>query len=102
VALVTDGRMSGASGKVPAAIHVSPEAAAGGALAKLRDGDVVRVDAAAGTLQALVPESEWAARETAVMPESLRAANGVGIGRELFAGFRRNALLAEEGACTWL
>jgi len=102
VALVTDGRMSGASGKVPAAIHVSPEAAAGGALAKLRDGDVVRVDAAAGTLQALVPESEWAARETAVMPESLRAADSMGTGRELFAGFRRNALHAEEGACTWL
>jgi phosphogluconate dehydratase len=102
VALVTDGRMSGASGKVPAAIHVSPEAAAGGPLAKLRDGDVVRVDAQAGTLQALVPESEWAARETAAMPETLKAANGIGIGRELFAGLRRNALLAEEGACTWL
>jgi phosphogluconate dehydratase len=102
VALVTDGRMSGASGKVPAAIHVSPEAAAGGALAKLLDGDIVRVDAQAGTLQALVPDSEWAARETAVMPEALRAANGIGMGRELFAGFRRNALHAEEGACTWL
>jgi phosphogluconate dehydratase len=102
VALVTDGRMSGASGKVPAAIHVSPEAAAGGPLAKLRDGDVVRVDAGAGTLQALVPESEWAARESAVMPPALRVANGIGMGRELFAGFRRNALLAEEGACTWL
>jgi phosphogluconate dehydratase len=102
VALVTDGRMSGASGKVPAAIHVSPEAAAGGPLAKLHDGDVVRVDAAAGTLQALVPEQEWAARENAVMPEELRTANGLGVGRELFAAFRRNALLAEEGACTWL
>jgi len=102
VALVTDGRMSGASGKVPAAIHVSPEAAAGGPLAKLRDGDAVRVDAAAGTLQALVPGQEWAARENAVMPEELRTANGLGVGRELFAAFRRNALLAEEGACTWL
>jgi phosphogluconate dehydratase len=102
VALVTDGRMSGASGKVPAAIHVSPEAAAGGPLARLRDGDVVRVDAQAGALQALVPEAEWNAREVAVMPEPLRAADGVGMGRELFAGFRRNALLAEEGACTWL
>ena len=102
VALVTDGRMSGASGKVPAAIHVSPEAAAGGPLAKLRDGDVVRVDAKAGTLQALVPQSEWTTRETAVMPQDLRAADGIGMGRELFAGFRRNALLAEEGACTWL
>jgi phosphogluconate dehydratase len=102
VALVTDGRMSGASGKVPAAIHVSPETAAGGPLAKLRDGDLVRLDAQAGTLQALVPAQEWAAREAAVMPESLRAANGAGMGRELFAGFRRNALAAEEGACTWL
>jgi phosphogluconate dehydratase len=102
VALVTDGRMSGASGKVPAAIHVSPEAAAGGPLAKLRDGDLVRVDSAAGTLQALVPEQEWAGRDNAVMPEELKTANGLGVGRELFAAFRRNALLAEEGACTWL
>jgi phosphogluconate dehydratase len=102
VALVTDGRMSGASGKVPAAIHVSPEAAAGGPLAKLRDGDVVRVDGEAGTLQALVSDADWAARETAVMPETLRAANAHGMGRELFGVFRRNALLAEEGACTWL
>jgi phosphogluconate dehydratase len=53
-------------------------------------------------LQALVPEGEWAQRETAAMPETLKAANGIGIGRELFGGFRRNALLAEEGACTWL
>jgi phosphogluconate dehydratase len=102
VALVTDGRMSGASGKVPAAIHVSPEAAAGGPLAKLRDGDVVRVDAEAGTLQALVPQKQWDARENAVMPEALKAANSVGMGRELFSAFRRNALAAEEGACTWL
>ncbi len=102
VALVTDGRMSGASGKVPAAIHVSPEAAAGGPLAKLRDGDRVRLDAAAGTLEALVPEPEWSARENARMPEALAAGNGRDVGRELFAAFRRNALLAEEGACTWL
>ncbi|MGZ3134143.1 dihydroxy-acid dehydratase, partial [Pseudomonas aeruginosa] len=60
VALVTDGRMSGASGKVPAAIHVSPEALAGGPLARLRDGDVVRVFALTGTLQALVDEADWA------------------------------------------
>jgi phosphogluconate dehydratase len=102
VALVTDGRMSGASGKVPAAIHVSPEAAAGGPLAKLRDGDRVRLDADAGTLQALVPHEEWAARENAAMPQELAMANGRGVGRELFSAFRRNALLAEEGACTWL
>ena len=64
VALVTDGRMSGASGKVPAAIHASPEALAGGPLAKVRDGDVIRLDAVAGTLQALVDPVSWAARET--------------------------------------
>jgi phosphogluconate dehydratase len=102
VALVTDGRMSGASGKVPAAIHVSPEAAAGGPLAKLRDGDVVRLDAAAGHLQALVDEREWARREPARIDDAQREANGLGLGRELFAGMRRNALAAEEGACTWL
>ena len=102
VALVTDGRMSGASGRVPAAIHVSPEAAAGGPLAKLRDGDIVRLDAEAGTLAALVPDAEWAARETAAMPEALRTANAQGMGRELFSVFRRNALVAEEGACSWL
>ena len=102
VALVTDGRMSGASGKVPAAIHVSPEAAAGGPLAKVRDGDVIRLDAPAGTLQVLVADDVWAARETAVMPPALREANGVGMGRELFAHMRRNASSAETGACSWL
>jgi phosphogluconate dehydratase len=102
VALVTDGRMSGASGKVPAAIHVSPEAAAGGPLARVRDGDVIRLDASAGTLQVLVPDDEWAARPQSVMPEVLRAANAVGTGRELFANMRRNAGSAEQGACSWL
>ncbi len=102
VALVTDGRMSGASGKVPAAIHVSPEAAAGGPLARLRDGDLVRLDAVAGTLQALVPADEWAQRALATMPTDLMQANGLGMGRELFTGMRRNALSAEEGACSWL
>jgi phosphogluconate dehydratase len=102
VALVTDGRMSGASGKVPAAIHVSPEAAAGGPLAKVQDGDVIRLDGVAGTLQVLVSEAEWAARPLAPMPTELRAANGVGMGRELFANMRRHALKAEEGACSWL
>ena len=102
VALVTDGRMSGASGNVPAAIHVSPEAAMGGPLARVRDGDVVRLDAVAGTLQALVPQAEWDARELAQMPLALQAANGIGMGRELFAGMRRNTLSAEEGACSWL
>ena len=101
VALVTDGRMSGASGKVPAAIHVSPEAAAGGPLAKVRDGDVIRLDANAQTLQVLVGDAEWNGRGADTMPAELRAANAVGMGRELFANFRRNALTAEEGACTW-
>lgn len=101
VALVTDGRMSGASGKVPAAIHVSPEAAAGGPLARLRDGDVVRVDAAQGTLQALVDAQEWDARQPAAMPQAAKEGNGWGMGRELFAGMRRNATAAEEGGCTW-
>jgi phosphogluconate dehydratase len=102
VALVTDGRMSGASGAVPAAIHVSPEAAAGGPLAKVRDGDLIRLDAAAGTLAVLLPEDEWAKREIAKQPEEQHIANGHGLGRELFAGMRRNALAAEEGACTWM
>jgi len=102
VALVTDGRMSGASGKVPAAIHMSPEGAAGGAIAKVRDGDLIRLDSIAGTLQVLVPEPEWEAREVARMPDDQRHADGHGLGRELFAGMRRNALTAEEGACTWL
>jgi phosphogluconate dehydratase len=102
VALVTDGRMSGASGKIPAAIHLSPEAAAGGPLAKVRTGDVIRLDAVAGTLQVLVSESDWAARTVDVMPQALRDANGVGMGRDLFAAMRRNAAAAEEGATSWL
>ncbi|MDR3455319.1 MAG: dihydroxy-acid dehydratase [Rhodoferax sp.] len=102
VALVTDGRMSGASGKVPAAIHVSPEAAAGGPLAKVRDGDLIRLDAEAGTLQVEVPAAVWTAREIVTMPEALRMANALDMGRELFTAMRRHALTAEEGACTWL
>ena len=102
VALVTDGRMSGASGKVPAAIHVSPEAASGGPLARVLDGDVIRLDAVAGTLQVLVEEADWAARTPAVMPTELQAANSKGMGRELFTNLRKHALKAEEGACTWL
>jgi phosphogluconate dehydratase len=102
VALVTDGRMSGASGKVPAAIHVSPEAKAGGPLAKVLDGDVIRLDAVAGTLQVLVNDNEWATRPLAAMPEALVESNGQGMGRELFSGMRRHALTAEEGACSWL
>jgi phosphogluconate dehydratase len=102
VALVTDGRMSGASGKVPAAIHVSPEVLHGGPLGKLRDGDRVRLDAVAGTLDALVDAATWAAREQASLTDAQAQVNGHGLGRELFAGMRRNVLSAEQGACTWL
>jgi phosphogluconate dehydratase len=102
VALVTDGRMSGASGSVPAAIHVSPEALAGGPLARVRDGDVIRLDANAGTLQALVDAQTWAAREAAVIAPDAALANGHDLGRELFAGMRRNVKSAEEGAISWL
>jgi len=102
VALVTDGRMSGASGKVPAAIHVSPEAAAGGPLAKVRDGDIIRLDALTGELNVLISDAEWTAREPARMPQHLKTNNAAGIGRELFANMRHNATAAEEGACTWL
>jgi phosphogluconate dehydratase len=102
VALVTDGRMSGASGKVPAAIHVSPEALAGGPLARLREGDMVRLDAASGTLDALVDAAEWAAREPVTIDPTRAEANGHGLGRDLFAGLRRNVSDAEQGAVTWL
>lgn len=97
VALVTDGRMSGASGKVPAAIHLSPEALGGGPIGKLRDGDIVRLDAEAGVLQALVDPAEWAAREQAAppLPE-------LGTGRELFALMRATASEAEAGASAML
>jgi phosphogluconate dehydratase len=102
VALVTDGRMSGASGKVPAAIHVSPEAHAGGPLAKVRDGDVIRLDAETGELQALVPQAEWDARVASTLPPALGRSNAMGMGRELFTGMRAHALTAEEGALSWL
>ena len=96
VALLTDGRMSGASGKVLAAIHVSPEAASGGALAKLRDGDRVRIDADAGTMDALVAEAEWQARTP---DRADLSGNRSGHGRELFAVMRTQVGPAEQGAC---
>ena len=102
VALVTDGRMSGASGKVPAAIHVSPEALAGGPLARVRDGDLIRLDANAGTLAALVDAAEWAARVPAELDADQADDNAHGLGRELFGGMRRTVRSAEEGAITWL
>jgi phosphogluconate dehydratase len=102
VALVTDGRMSGASGKVPAAIHVSPEALAGGPLGKVRDGDVIRLDAVAGTLAALVDDAEWAARPAASLSAEQADVNAHDLGRDLFGGMRRTVRSAEEGAITWL
>ena len=95
VALVTDGRMSGASGKVPAAIHVTPECLANGPLARVRDGDVIRLDAVAGTLDVRVEAEEWAHRIPTV-PDL--AGSHVGMGRELFAGARAMVSGAEEGA----
>jgi phosphogluconate dehydratase len=95
VAMVTDGRMSGASGKVPAAIHVSPEILAGGPLGLVRDGDIIRVDATQGTLDALVPADVWAARKMATADLS---SSHIGMGRELFAMFREHVSAAEEGA----
>ncbi|MGC3873824.1 phosphogluconate dehydratase [Halomonas sp. GXIMD04776] len=98
VALVTDGRMSGASGKVPAAIHMTPEAIDGGPLAKLREGDVVHLDADKGELTVLVDDAEWQARDAAAMDlERYR----YGMGRELFAGFRQLVSGAEEGAAVF-
>ncbi|GLK57613.1 phosphogluconate dehydratase [Methylopila capsulata] len=94
VALVTDGRMSGASGKVPAAIHVTPEAAHGGPIGKIRDGDVIRVDAEAGSLEVLVDAAEFAARENAFEATEPQ----FGMGRNLFAAFRAAVGPAEQGA----
>lgn len=97
VALVTDGRMSGASGKVPAAIHVSPECSKGGNLARVRNGDMIRLDAGKGILEVLVSETELASR----IPAANRTENHhQGCGRELFAAFRQQVGSAENGACT--
>jgi phosphogluconate dehydratase len=97
VALVTDGRMSGASGKVPAAIHLWPEACDGGPLARIMDGDVVRVDAVAGTISVGVDTTEWEGRPTATQP-----AQPMGTGRELFALMRASSDNAEAGASAML
>jgi phosphogluconate dehydratase len=93
IALVTDGRMSGASGKVPSAIHVTPEALGGGPLAKLRDGDIVRLCANRGELTALVDDGEWDTRDDAPAPPP-----AFGTGRELFALMRHGADAAERGS----
>ncbi len=96
VALVTDGRMSGASGRIPAAIHLTPEAAAGGPCAYLRTGDPVRLDATSGTLEVLA--DDLSAREPARHTDP----GPLGLGRDLFAGFRATVGGAEQGACSWL
>ncbi|MEL6386273.1 MAG: phosphogluconate dehydratase [Pseudomonadota bacterium] len=95
VALVTDGRMSGASGKVPSAIHIGPEAAAGGPLAKVREGDVIRVDCETGTLDLKVDAAAFASRD----PVPFRPNQShVGLGREMFGAFRAGATHTETGA----
>jgi len=99
VALVTDGRMSGASGKVPAAIHVSPEAAGEGPIGRLHEGDVVSLDSERMTLTAEVPEAEWNVRAH-WRPDPRKSA--FGFGRELFGAMRANAGLPEQGAVTLL
>ena len=95
VALVTDGRMSGASGKVPAAIHVTPEAKDGGGIARIRDGDMIRLDCEAGTLAVLVDADAFSARPVA---EPDLSQNEFGLGRELFAAFRNAVSPADQGA----
>ena len=94
VALVTDGRMSGASGTVPAAIHVTPEVTSGGPLGKVRDDDIIRLDSLKGTLEALVSQETWNRRTVATADLT---ANAFGTGRELFRAFRASAAPAEEG-----
>ncbi|MGO7637818.1 phosphogluconate dehydratase [Rhizobium leguminosarum] len=95
VALLTDGRMSGASGKVPAAIHVTPEAVDGGPIARIREGDIIRLDAIKGTLEVLVDAADMAEREPVVVDLS---DNEFGMGRELFAPFRRAVGPSDQGA----
>ncbi|ANL39185.1 UNVERIFIED_ORG: phosphogluconate dehydratase [Rhizobium esperanzae] len=95
VALLTDGRMSGASGKVPAAIHVTPEAVDGGPIARIKNGDIIRLDAIKGTLEVLVDAADMAEREPVTVDLS---DNEFGIGRELFAPFRRAVGASDQGA----
>ena len=98
VALVTDGRMSGASGTVPAAIHVTPEALCSGPLACLQDGDLIRLDAEHGVLDVLIDPLVWDARQPV---DAELSANEEGWGRDLFSRFRAGATGAEQGACSW-
>lgn len=98
IALVTDGRMSGASGRIPAAIHLTPEAAAGGPCSRLRTGDPLLLDVPSGRLEVLLPADELATRPTADITDSAP----LGLGRDLFAGLRSTVSGAEQGACSWL
>ncbi len=100
VALVTDGRMSGASGKVPAAIHVTPEGMMNGPIAKVQDGDIIRLDAETGDLILNVTDAELAKRDFATFDD--KASHQDGFGRELFGVFRDHVGLAEMGACAVL
>ena len=106
--LTTDGRLWHPNGggvrnlTLTGAQRHRPEASAGGAIAKIRDGDIIRLNAAVGTLNALVDEDTWAEREAIELSDVKRHHNSHGIGRELFGGMRRNVLSAEEGAITWL
>ena len=94
VALVTDGRMSGASGKFPAAIHVGPEASRGGPLARVRDGDVIRLDAVQGQLDVKVEQNEFESRDPAPFRPNI---SSIGLGREMFSGFRAAVSNSEQG-----
>ena len=97
MALVTDGRMSGASGKVPAAIHLCPEALDGGLIAKVQNGDMIALNGETGELTMLVDEQELANREPSQCQVNL---HHVGMGRELFGSMRRNLSTADTGACS--
>jgi phosphogluconate dehydratase len=97
VAIVTDGRMSGASGKVPAAIHLAPEAVEGGAIAKVHEGDLITLNAPKGELVLHVSDEEMAQRELQLSPQS----QTFGTGRELFSGFRHVVSSADQGACSF-
>ena len=96
VALITDGRMSGASGKVPSAIHMCPECIDGGPLAKVRDGDLIELNTQTGQVNVLLDTNEFATR---VPAENSSNNHHIGMGRELFGVFRANSSSAETGAC---
>jgi phosphogluconate dehydratase len=98
VAIITDGRMSGASGKVASAIHLCPEAKDGGVIGKIQDGDIITLDSQNGSLQVDINDAELASRET-VSPDLSQNCHGVG--RELFGIMRKSVNSAEEGACSF-